>query len=77
MPNEHGNVTLDDLRIFLTLNQVRNLPGDTEIGIRDHYGNFHAMSQEPEVEVCKPAYGHGEKKVSIVFERIDVGPEPD
>lgn len=70
-----GKLTLTDLRKFVV--DTQDLASDTEVGIVDHYGDFHAMSILPEVEVNRDSYGRGEKKTRIVFERIDVGPEPD
>lgn len=73
--NTKGDLTLSDLRDFI--NQTSHLSGDMEVGITDHYGGFHAMSTTPEVRMNRDEYGRGKKKKRIVFERIDVGPEPD
>ena len=69
-----GYLTLQDLRDFVASTADRD--GSIKVGVLDHFGDMHLMTAMPEIAKAREAYKHSPKKNYVIFERVDVPPEP-
>jgi hypothetical protein len=68
-----ANLTAGKLRKIL-----KDIPDNTPCGVTGHYGEFHPMDlPELEKDVRIDWNSPARMPVALIFEAIDIGPEPD
>lgn len=69
---------MDKLTVGYLKKILNDLPDEMLVGVTDHFGDFMEFTIEPEVR-RKLYTPFKRKKIgkALVFESIDIGPEPD